>query len=201
MFEFYFSNKGMFTRKNFWLGVITTGVFFTFLNTLMEVWRLDNIIISLSTWVVQIFVLYNIYEKRLNHVGKYHKVLHVMLFCLLIFIVYSLGEAFNLFSGQTVLIVSFFSTIILSIVLLVICGFFPGNSKMLPGYDFSYNGKNSNILLKNLHKIKSDFAPDFSTSGVLFVKDGKYDVYFDSETYKSSDKNGELYVFHLKDIH
>lgn len=191
----------MFTRKDFWLGVISTGVFFTFLNTLIEVWRLDNTIVSLMIWGVQIFILYNIYEKRLNHVGKYHKILHVMLFCLLIYIIYSLGYLFNLFLGETVLIVSFFSTIILLIVLLIICGFFPGNSKMLPGYDFSYNGKNCNIFLKDLHKIRSDFVPNFSTSGVLFIKDGKYDVYLDSETYKSSDKNGELYVFHLKDIH
>ena len=201
MIDFFFSNRGMFTRQQFWIGIISTGVFFTILNTILDSLRLQNLLMFLISWGFQLFVLYNIYEKRLNSVGKYHKILYFNMFCCLIFVIYSLASTFGIFTGETVIILSSVLIIILSLVLLVICGFFPGNSNLSELYPFPFNGKICSVFLKDLHRVKNDFAPDFSTSGAILVKGEKYDVYFDSATYASSDKSGELYVFHLKDIH
>lgn len=201
MLDFYFSNKGVFTRKNYWIGILSSGLFFTILNTFLELLGNNYIIINLMSSLIQLFVLYNIYKKRLNHIGKYHKLLYLNIFCYLIFMIYSVASAINLFSGETVQIFSFFSVIVLSLILLIICGFFPGNNKILPKYEFYYKGKLSNIFSKDLYDISIDFVPDFSNSGVIFIRNSKYDVFFDSETYNSSDKNGQLYVFHLKNIH
>lgn len=201
MIDFFFSNRGMFTRQQFWIGILSTGLFFTILNTILDSLKFQSVIIVLISLGVQVFVLYNIYKKRLNSVGKYHKILYFNMFCCLIFVIYSLAATFGIFTGETVIILSSVLIIILSLVLLVICGFFPGNPNISAVYAFPYNGKMSSIFLKDLHRVNNDFAPDFSTSGAILVKGEKYDVYLDNETYASSDKSGELYVFHLKDIH
>jgi len=201
MVEFFFSNKGMFTRQQFWIGTLFTAFFFAILDVFFDLLGIQNIIILLIPWGFQLFVLYNIYKKRLNSVGKYHKLLYFNIFCCVIFVMYSVASNLGIFTGQTVQMLSFGLVIILSLVLLVICGFFPGNPNLSALYPFPFNGKMSSVFLKDLHRVKNDFAPDFSTTVAILVKGEKYDVYFDSATYASSDKSGELYVFHLKDIH